>query len=79
MASFGREFIGRQVIDSNGDSLGILDDMVIDIKSGVILELLVKLESDLDPSLLPWPSTKGVCNVPADEVERISSRIHLKR
>jgi sporulation protein YlmC with PRC-barrel domain len=79
MASFGREFIGRQVIDSNGDSLGILDDMVIDIRSGVILELLVKLEDDLDPSRLPWPSTKSVCNVPGDEVERISSRIHLKR
>jgi sporulation protein YlmC with PRC-barrel domain len=79
MASFGREFIDRQVIDSNGDSLGILDDIVIDIRSGVILELLVKLGDDLDPSRLPWPSTKGVCNVPADEVERISSRIHLKR
>mgnify|MGYP001310900555 CR=1 FL=1 len=79
MASFGREFIGRQVIDSNGDSLGILDDMVIDIRSGVISELLVKLEEDLDPSRLPWPSTKGVCNVPAAEVERISSRIHLRR
>ncbi len=79
MASFGREFIGRQIIDSNGDSLGILDDMVIDIRSGIILELLVKLEDDLDPSRLPWPSSKGVCNVPADEVERISSRIHLKR
>ena len=79
MASFGREFIGRQVNDSNGDSLGTLDDIVIDIRSGVILELLVKLEDDLDPSRLPWPSTKSVCNVPADEVERISSRIHLKR
>jgi sporulation protein YlmC with PRC-barrel domain len=79
MASFGREFIGRQVIDSNGDSLGTLADMVIDIRSGVILELLVKLEDDLDPSRLPWPSKESVCNVPADEVERISSRIHLKR
>jgi sporulation protein YlmC with PRC-barrel domain len=79
MASFGREFIGRQVIDSNGDSLGVLDDISIEIRSGAILELLVQLEEDLDPSKLPWPSTKGICNVPADEVERISSRIHLKR
>ncbi len=79
MASFGREFIGRQVIDSNGDSLGILYDIAIDVRSGVILELLVRLEEDLDPSKLPWPSTKSICKVPADEVERISSRIHLKR
>ena len=79
MASFGREFIGRQVIDSNGDSLGSLNNLLIDSRSGIISELLVDLGKDIDPTKLPWPSNNGICRVPVDEIERISSRVHLKR
>ena len=61
MASFGREFIGRQVIDSNGDSLGSLNNLLIDTRSGIISELLVDLGKDIDPTKLPWPSNNGIC------------------
>ena len=35
MASFGKEFVGRQVLDSSGDCLGTLEDLVIDLKKRI--------------------------------------------
>ena len=79
MASFGKEFVGRQVLDSSGDCLGTLEDLVIDLKNGLVTDLLVILENDIDPEKLPWPTNRGVCRVPSEEVTKISARIHLRR
>ena len=48
MAIFGRELIGREVVDSHGEVLGQLIDIVFDNQLGSITEFLVKIGMDLD-------------------------------
>ncbi|MDP6869945.1 MAG: PRC-barrel domain-containing protein [Candidatus Poseidoniaceae archaeon] len=79
MASFSGEFLKRQVVDNNGDLFGRLEDMVIDTKSGELVEFLVEVSEEIDVSKLPWPVTDGLCRVPASEVSQMGSRIHLRR
>tara|TARA_B100000287_G_C20627714_1_gene778548 strand:+ start:1489 stop:1728 length:240 start_codon:yes stop_codon:yes gene_type:complete len=79
MASFSGEFLKRQVVDSNGDIFGSLEDLVIDTNSGVLVEFLVDVIDEIDTSKLPWPVEDGLCRVPASEVSQMGSRIHLKR
>ena len=52
-ATFGREILGRDVVDQASDKLGVLADFRIDMSSGRITALLVVLENDLDPAMLP--------------------------
>ena len=77
--TFGREILGRVVVDQAGDKLGVLADFSIDMGSGSITNLLVNLEPDLDPSLLPWPTTEGLLSVPVDEISDVASSIQLSR
>ena len=79
MASFSGEFLKRPVVDTNGDLFGHLADIVIDTRSGQLVELLVDVSNDIDTSKLPWPMADGLCRVPAQEVSQISGSIHLKR
>jgi len=75
---FGHELIGRQIVDSLGDTLGSLEDLQLDIASGEIIHLLVKLEANLDPTKLPWSMANGLLRVPAELVERVATKIHLR-
>ena len=50
MASFSGEFLKRQVVDSNGDIFGSLEDLVIDTNSGVLVEFLVDVIDEIDTS-----------------------------
>jgi hypothetical protein len=52
--------------------------MQIDINTGQIINLLVDLEANLDPSKLPWSMVDGLMRVPADLVERVATKIHLR-
>jgi sporulation protein YlmC with PRC-barrel domain len=79
MASFGSEFLTRQVVDNNGELFGHLEDIVIDVRSGQIVELIVDVANDIDTSKLPWPMVDGKCKVPMDEVSQMAGRIHLRR
>ncbi len=79
MSSFSGEFLKRSVVDSNGDLFGHLVDIVIEPRSGEIAEILVEVISEIDLSKLPWPSEDGVCQVPAQEISQIGSRIVLRR
>lgn len=79
MAVFAREIIGRQVIDSHTQLLGILRDIVFDKQSGSVSSIRVKIEENLDPTALPWDMNEGLMEIPVDEVARIASKIHLKR
>lgn len=79
MAVFAREIIGREVIDSHSELLGILRDIVFDKQSGSISGIKVKIEENLDPTVLPWKMTDGLMDIPVEEVARIASKIHLKR
>jgi len=79
MAVFAREIIGREVIDSHSVLLGTLRDIVFDKQSGSISAIRVKVEQDIDPTVLPWEMIEGLMHITVDEVSRIASRIHLKR
>ena len=79
MAVFAREIVGRQVVDSHSQVLGILRDIVFDKQSGSVSSIRVKIEENLDPTALPWVMNEGLMEIPVDEVARIASKIHLKR
>ena len=75
---FGHELIGREIVDSLGDKLGTLEDMQVDIRTGEIVHILVKLERNLDPAKLPWSMSQGLMRVPAEVIERVSTKVHLR-
>jgi len=79
MAVFAREIIGREVVYSHSVLLGTLRDIVFDKQSGSISSIRVKVEQDIDPTVLPWEMIEGLMQIPVDEVSRIASRVHLKR
>ncbi|MFB1005177.1 MAG: PRC-barrel domain-containing protein [Candidatus Poseidoniaceae archaeon] len=79
MAIFAREIIGRDVVDSHQQRLGELKDVVFDTPTGTIVALRVQIERDLEPSKLPWEVVDGLVQIPAGDISRIASRIHLKR
>jgi sporulation protein YlmC with PRC-barrel domain len=79
MAVFAREIVGREVIDSHSQLLGILRDIIFDKQSGSISGIRVKIEENLDPTVLPWEMADGLMEIPVGEVARIASKVHLKR
>ena len=77
--TFGREILGMTVLDESGDKLGNMADVSLDSDSGEIVALMVTIESDIDPSLLPWPTVDGLLSVPVEEVSRVGTSIQLAR
>tara|TARA_B100001564_G_C20604925_1_gene654656 strand:+ start:516 stop:755 length:240 start_codon:yes stop_codon:yes gene_type:complete len=79
VAVFAKEVMGRDVVDLHNEKLGEISDLVIDKLSGSVTQIVVTLEANLDPSMLPWDFRDGRMNIPIDDVSRISSRIHLRK
>ena len=77
--TFGREILGRDVVDQASDILGVLADFRIDMSSGRIIALLVALENDLDPAMLPWPTLERLLSVPVEEITEGGVNIQLAR
>ena len=77
MAIFGREILGNTVVDRTGATMGILTDMHVDLNTGLISELLVQIEADLDPSVLPFEHEGRIVKIPGTAVARIAEKIHL--
>ena len=77
--TFGREILGRNVVDQASDKLGVLADFKIDMSTGRITALLVALENDLDPAMLPWPTLEGLLSVPVEEIAEVGVNIQLAR
>ena len=77
--TFGREILGMDVIDESGDKLGNLADFRLDSDSGEIVALMVTIEPDIDPALLPWPTDDGLLSVPVEEVSGVGTSIQLAR
>ena len=79
MASgFGREILNRPILDSAGDTLGHVADLLINTRTGEVESLLVMISEELDPVLLPWPSVDGLLQVPTNEVFELSNAIRLR-
>ncbi|HJM54934.1 MAG TPA: PRC-barrel domain-containing protein [Poseidonia sp.] len=79
MAIFGREVIGREVVDRTGVQLGSLTDIHFDLKTGSISELIVTVEPSVSASALPFESHENTVIIPADAVSRIATQIHLNK
>jgi hypothetical protein len=47
--------------------------------TGSITALLVALEADLDPAMLPWPTIEGLLSVPIEEIAEVGVNIQLSR
>jgi sporulation protein YlmC with PRC-barrel domain len=77
--TFGREILGREVVDESGDRLGHMADFRLDTDTGSIVSLLVSIEPDIDPTLLPWPTVDGLISVPVEEVTGIGASVQLAR
>ena len=77
--TFGREILGRNVVDQASDKLGVLADFRIDMSTGRITALMVALENDLDPTMLPWPTVEGLLSVPVEEIAEGGVNIQLAR
>ena len=78
-AAFSAELSGRRVVDSRGDLLGTIVDLLIDDIGGEVLGVLLDLDHGLDPKLLPWPTFGEHLVVPTEEVSRIDEDVHLSR
>ena len=75
--TFGREIVNLEVQDRAGDKLGNVADFRIDIGSGQITNILVMIETSINPQLLPWPTVNGLLSVPVEEVESVGKVIKL--
>ena len=62
MAVFAKEVVGRDVVDLHNEKLGELTDFVIDKSSGSVTQIVVLLEANLDPTMLPWNFRDGSSN-----------------
>ncbi|MBS71475.1 MAG: hypothetical protein CMO20_00790 [Thermoplasmata archaeon] len=78
-ATFGRELIGLTVIDSRGDALGTVADLMLDLSTGSVGTLVIELVSNIDSNLLPWPSESGLMLLPTNEIDRVGTQIVLNR
>lgn len=79
MAVFGREMLGRQVLDRTGAVLGTLRDLQFDMNTGTISELIVEVEEGVSAASLPFEHHENTVQIPASSVARIASNIHLNR
>jgi len=77
--TFGREILGREVLDESGDRLGHMADFRLDTDTGSIVSLLVSIEPDIDPTMLPWPTVDGLISVPVEEVSNVGASVQLAR
>jgi len=77
MAIFGREIIGRQVLDQTGEELGILVDLNFDLFSGLITEFIVKVNDDIDATKLPFEGESHVVKIPTEKINSVAKEIRL--
>ena len=77
--TFGRELLGREVLAESGDRRGHMADFRLDTDTGSIVSLLVSIEPDIDPTMLPWPTVDGLISVPVEEVANVGASVQLAR
>ncbi|MBU04048.1 MAG: hypothetical protein CMA58_03605 [Euryarchaeota archaeon] len=78
-STFSMEILRRKVVDIAGEVLGTLADFTIDSSTGNIVAILVALESDIDPTVLPWPTEDGLVSIPVDEIDTVGKNVKLSR
>ena len=79
VAIFGREVIGREVVDRTGALLGHLKDIHFDLNTGMLSDLVVSVEATVDPSALPFEHDERTVKIPSSSISRIAAKIHLNQ
>jgi len=77
MAVFGRELMGRTVLDKTGEKVGTIVDIVVDLATGTLSEFHVRPAEDLVVDLLPFERNDSGVIIPTGSVSRIAAQIHL--
>ena len=54
-------------------------DFRLDTDTGSIVSLLVSIEPDINPTMLPWPTVDGLISVPVEEVANVGASVQLAR
>jgi hypothetical protein len=54
-------------------------DFRLDTDTGSIVSLLISIEPDIDPTLLPWPTVDGLISVPVEDVAGGGASVQLAR
>ena len=80
---FAQKLSYKEVLDSEGREMGVLYNIVVDAKTGILTELVIKPASELDTSgfkkendyiLIPFDAVKSVRDVIVLDSERIKAR-----
>ncbi len=77
--TFSLEILRRNVVDMAGELLGTLADFSLDIKTGNVVAILVVVQPDIDPTVLPWNTVEGLLSIPIEEVDNVGTNVQLKR
>jgi len=80
---FAQKLSYKEVLDSEGREMGVLYNIVVDAKTGILTELVIKPASELDTSgfkkengyiLIPFDAVKSVRDVIVLDSEKIKTR-----
>lgn len=70
---FGRELSSKRVVSVDGADIGLLQDVVVDIKTGGLVDLVVKPDINLDVS--DFRAEGGHILVSSDAVRSVKDNI----
>ncbi|MDY6931747.1 MAG: PRC-barrel domain-containing protein [Halobacteriota archaeon] len=71
---FATEMVDKKVLSTDGDNIGILNNIIIDLRSGNLVDIVVKLDLEADKSSLKV-SDGGSAFLPFDSVRAIKDYI----
>ncbi len=75
---FATEMVDKKVLSTDGDNIGTLSNIVIDLRSGDLVDLVVKLDMEADKSNLRI-NEGGSAYLPFDSVRAIKDYVVVDR
>ncbi|MEM3087328.1 MAG: PRC-barrel domain-containing protein [Halobacteria archaeon] len=70
---FGKELHSKRVVSVDGADLGVLADVVVDVKTGAMVDLVVKPDINLDTS--DFRSEGGHVLIASDAVRSVKDNV----
>ncbi|MDY6864432.1 MAG: PRC-barrel domain-containing protein [Halobacteriota archaeon] len=75
---FATEMVDMKVLSTDGDNVGTLSNLVIDQKTGDVVDMIVKLDLDADRAGLQV-TDRGLALVPFESITAIKDYIVIDR
>ena len=75
---FATEMVDMKVLSTDGDNVGTLSNLVIDQKTGDVVDMIVKLDLDADRAGLQV-TDRGLALVPFESIRAIKDYIVIDR